>query len=193
MTIPDEHAVGQGLGGAFLKQGRRGDRRTGRLDQHRVAVGQGRGGLPERYRQREVPGADRQYDAERFAPDLDPDAGGRTGQGLAVGVERHLRIEAEDRQRPLDLSLRFGDRLADLADHQLGELVPARGDRFAQRGQRPRPQHRVGGPPFLGIDRGVEGRINGRGGGDLDLGDDIGRVEGVGAGDHVANLPTRDE
>ena len=59
--------VGQGAGGARHE--------IGRLEHHAIAVGERRGDLPGRDRDREVPRRDQRDDADRLARDLDLDAG----------------------------------------------------------------------------------------------------------------------
>jgi hypothetical protein len=70
--------------GCQLERGDGGVR--GRLEDHRVAGRQGRGGLPDGHDEREVPGDDPGAYTERLALDELPCRGGEVGAGYRLGV-----------------------------------------------------------------------------------------------------------
>ena len=94
-----EHALGQRLAQELLEEQRAGDGVRRGLEDDGVAVGHGRRGLPQRDGEREVPGRDEPGDAARAAAAHQQRAQvGRRGggDGVAVGVQRGLRLVAQD-------------------------------------------------------------------------------------------------
>ena len=75
--------------------------------------------------------------------------GGAAGMRVAVGVERGLRLVAQDPDGAGVLARRLDARLADLADHQVDELVLGGVDGGGGRVQRVRPGERVARPLAL--------------------------------------------
>ena len=93
--------------------------------------------LPRGHQQRVVPRNDLAGDADRLLQRVGEDrAADRVG---AAGDRRDRRgVEAEVLDGAEELCLRRGDRLADVARLELGELLPVRGNRVRQRVQEAR-------------------------------------------------------
>ncbi len=158
---------------------------VGRLEHHRVAVGERRGDLPGRDREREVPGRDQPDHAERLPGHVDLDAGPDRGHPLACEAQRLAREELEDLPGATGLADAVGERLALLARQQLAELLAPLQDFVAGRVEQIeallRGASRPGGKSLLGgADRAFRGRPVGAGkGADHVL--DVGRVDVGGA------------
>ncbi|MCY1351110.1 hypothetical protein D9M69_373660 [compost metagenome] len=114
--------LGQGPGAA-------GDQ-VGRLEHHAVAVGQGRGDLPGRDGDREVPGGDQADHAEGFAGDFHRYAGAHRGQHLAGQAQAFAGEELEDVAGTAHLAYGFGQGLA-LFPRQQGAQFLAAGEDLA--------------------------------------------------------------
>ena len=109
------------------------DQRAGRprhqiggLEHHGVAVAQRRRDLPCGDRDRKIPRRDQADDAERFARDLDVEAGTNRGDLLARHAQRLAGEERKDLARARDFADAFRQGLAFLARKQTTELVLAR-------------------------------------------------------------------
>ena len=106
-----------------LGQGQPGGRRgAGRLEYGRVAVGEARGGLPQRDGDGEVPRREQRRDSDRDVPGHQQLVGSGGRDGLAVRQQRRLGVVPQDRHTPRDLAAGLGQRLADLTDNQAGDL-----------------------------------------------------------------------
>ena len=161
--------------------------RARRLEDHGIAVGERRRGLPGRDRDREVPGGDQSDDPDGLARHLDGDAGSH-GVDQLTGVAHGLAgREAQDLARAGDLAHGLGEGLPLLAGEQLAELVLAREDLGrgllehvgAHLGRRGRP----GGLRLAG---GVDGARDGLTVDAHRLTDDVREIGGVDVGDGVA-------
>ena len=155
-----EDALRQVLAEDLLEQQPAGDRVPGRLEHDGVAVGERRRGLPQRDREREVPRRDQPRDAARAAAGDQQRAQIRRRRGgvrVAVRVQRRLRLVAQDPHGAAVLADRLGQRLADLADHQIHELVLGGVDGRGRRVQRVGARERVAAPLALRGPRALEG------------------------------------
>src|SRR5207247_2964256 len=81
----------------------------------------------------EVPGGDDADHAQRFARDLDADAGAHGGQNFAAGAQRFAGKELEDVAGAGDFADGLGQGLAFFAGQQVAEFGAARQD-FAAHG-----------------------------------------------------------
>jgi ParB family chromosome partitioning protein len=112
--------------GAMREFGQRecGQRRQfGRLDHDRAASGQRRRHLARDHRGREVPRGDGGAHAHRLAQRDQPFVGGRRGQHFTVHALGFLGEPLDETGGVGDLALGFGQRLALLARHQVGQVV----------------------------------------------------------------------
>src|SRR5919202_5219215 len=117
-----------------LEGGQRGD--LGRLEHEGVAGGEGRGHLPARDLQREVPGDYEADDAERLA-EGHVDAAG-DGDRLAEQPLRRARVVAEGLDYHVDLALGAGYGLADVARLEPHQVLPLGVERLGQPAQETR-------------------------------------------------------
>ncbi|MNZ36544.1 hypothetical protein D3C78_539690 [compost metagenome] len=181
-----EHAVRQAGFGVDLGQfqgGQRGDFR--RLEDHRVAGGQGRGGLPQGDLDRVVPGADTDGHAQRLAAGVDERAVAQRdllafdGRYQACVVFQHVGAGDD-----VDVA-GFGVRLAGVQGFQHGQLVVALAqdlDGAAQDARTLHGGHR--GPDFLATLGAFDGLLDVSLGGTLHVGEDFAgsRVDGFEGG-----------
>jgi hypothetical protein len=123
-----------------LRQRQGGQRRLARrLEDHRIAAGQGRRDFPDRQEQRKIPGNDRGDHADRLAQRVGEvlarrgDRGDRDGGALdlrrpaghvaeEVGAERHVG-GARDRQRLAVVERLEHRELFEVLEHQVAQLV----------------------------------------------------------------------
>ena len=90
---------------------------------NRIAEGEGRGDLPHRGGNREVPRGDEADGANRITSDLDIDIGPSGGEFLTGNAQGLAGEEAGDMSGPHHLAKRVGDCLATLAGEYLREAV----------------------------------------------------------------------
>ena len=153
-----QHALGQARLERDPLQLERGQRRQlGRLQHDRVA-GRERGrDLPRGDHEREVPRHDQAHDAERLA-EGHVDAAG-DGDRVAEQALRRARVVAERLHHHLHLAARVGDRLADVAGLERGEVLRRaprarrRGGAAARRGRPATRRATPGTPPWRGPPR----------------------------------------
>ena len=103
-------------------------RRVRWLEHDRVPVGQGRGDLPGRDRDRKIPGRDERDHANRLARDVHRHAGPHRGDQLAGGPQRLAGEELEDLAGAADFTARLGRRLALFTRQQIAKLGLTRQD-----------------------------------------------------------------
>ena len=111
-----------GLERQLAEPDRRQRRVRGGLEDRGVAGGERRGDLPRGHQEREVPRHDQPDDADRLAQG-EVEARLRDRDRLAEDLVRGAGVVVEDEARADDLAARAGDRLADVAALELGELL----------------------------------------------------------------------
>ena len=116
-----------------------GGQRRGRvgLQHDRAARGERGAELPGSHHDRVVPGDDLRADADRLLQRVEEE---RAADRMRAACDRRDRRgeEAEVLDRRRDLALRGGDRLADVARLELGELLAVRVDGVGERVEEPR-------------------------------------------------------
>ena len=156
---------------------------VGRLEDHAVAEGQGRGDLPGGNGDGEVPGGDQADHADGLARDFDADARAHGGQGFAGQAQAFAREELEDLACAAHFADGLGAGLAFFTRQQVAQLFLAGEDFVADL-----VQGIVAGLDAAGAPCG-KGR-SGSGDGRLHIGgialgvfaDDVRQVAGVGVG-----------
>ncbi len=121
-----------------LAEAQRGQRRLlGGLEDQRAAGGEGRGDLPDRHQQREVPGHDLSADADRLAQRVDEEVAARDRDRLALDLGRPAGVVAQVGDRAGDVAAGGGERLAVVERLDLGELVAVCLDQLGERVDHP--------------------------------------------------------
>ena len=152
--------VNDALGDArFLDQldefERRGRRELARLNNHRVAGGQGGSQLPCRQQQGRVPRDDGNDDAERLVH--------RVGEMLRLVDRQHLALDLVGEatiiivplRRVLELQRHLGDQLAVVLDLNLGQVLGVVGDQIAELAQQVPALRRRQATPFRRVECGL--------------------------------------
>jgi hypothetical protein len=162
-----DHPVGDARLGGQLGEGQGGQRgQPGRLEDHRVAGGQGRGQLPGGDGEGEVPGHDQPHHPQRLAEGQVDPAGHR--DGVAQQPLRRPGVVGEGVHHHAQLAPGVGDRLAGVAHLQLGQALALGVQPLGQPAQEPRPVGRGDRPPALERGRGpLDGGVGVGGGGGL--------------------------
>ena len=163
-TAPDdqiEHALGNaGAHDDFRQRVSAAGNKVGRLENHRVAIGQRRRDLPGGNREWKVPRGDDADDPERLAGHLDVDIRPHAAELLSRNPQHFASEEVEDLSGSGRLADTLRQRLAFLARQQASELFAA-GENFSRDAQqnvmpllrrRPRPS---GKRSVRGLDRSV--------------------------------------